>query len=322
MRWFFLLALSTLSFLGAHTPRSLSWNSADGIFDVGPTQYVTDDAGDTMAVWQVFNGNHTVLQFAYKQVGHAWQVPGDPADPRNVISPFFYSIIDWQVVMDRHGNAAIVWRIFNGTKVVVQAIYRPKGDHTRFSHPGDPIDEIHFLNNYLYPVAALPQIGIGNGRVTILWKVFNGYNNVLQVSTKVPGKPFTRPGNPTQQKNIINYLSLQQNRFDITTQPLFFVDNLGDAIVAWQIITDQGITAVQAVTKFDGHHFEIAGNPNNQHNILSPRIYSIRSLESASIGAGNAVVYWKRISQVTGNLILQAAFKRKGGQWQRPEFDQ
>lgn len=310
--------------LAAAVPRTLSFNSAPQYFNVGPTRYAIDDAGDTIAVWSVFNGSNTVLQFAFKPVGGDWQTPGDPRNQANVISYLYSSVIDWTMAMDREGNTVVIWRVNNGSITVVQAVYRPVNG--TFSAAGDPRLPQNFLNHYLYGIGTLPQVGIGAGHVTILWTVNNGYNNVIQASLKAPGGPFSQPGIPSDANNILNYLWFRPGQFNITTTPILFVDKEGNAIVAWQInnkIDGGSNLVVQAVTRNAGSAFVVgnneARNPQLQANILSPRIYSISSLESALIGSGNSVVYWKRVDQVTRNLILQAAYKPKNGVWGKPE---
>lgn len=327
MRVFLFALLFSLPLFGQTTPQSLSFNVAPGIFNVGPTQFVTDDAGNVLVVWSVDNGQNTVLQFAYKPVLGDWQIPGDPRLSNNVISPFFYSVVDWTVAMDREGNAVVVWRIDNrSTGIVVQAIYRPLGNFSSFTDAGDPRVLDNFLNNYLYEVDALPQVGIGDGNVSILWRVFNGFNNVLQASIG-SGGTFSRPGLPTIQANILNYLSFRPGVFDITNPAELIVDFDGNAIVAWQLNNQVVPTVqldnqvVQAVIRAAGGAFEIAGNPQQQVNILSPRIYSINQIENVTINSGNASVSWERTDvRVTENLILQSAFRPLGGPWQKPEL--
>ncbi len=304
------------------TPKSLSFNSTQGLFNVGPTQYVTDDAGNTLAVWSVNNGRNIVLQSAYKPIGGDWQVPGSPLVPDQVVSYYYRDVIDWTVAMDREGNAVLIWRIFNGSRVVVQTNYRAFGGS--FSIARDPLFHANFLNDYRYSIASLPQVGIGNGNAVILWIVNNGWNNVLQASTKSAATSFTQPGDPTLASNILNFLTYSTGRFNITTTPLFFVDKDGNAIVTWQLnnrVIGPSVQVVQAVTKFVGGAFQIAGDPQNQDNILSPVNFSISSLEEATIGSGNATVLWKRVDQVTRNFILQAAFKPINDVWQKPPLN-
>ena len=175
-------------------------------------------------------------------------------------------------------------------------------------------------------------MGIGAGHVTILWKVknsinINNSNNVIQASLKAPGGNFSQPGIPNDANNILNFLSFQVGRLNITTVPILFVDKDGNAIVAWPINNEccgRNNQVVQAVTRNAGAAFAVRENkfrePTLQDSILSPRIYSVDSLEQASIGSGNSTVLWKRNDQVTGNLILQAAYKPNGGAWQKPEL--
>ncbi|NGX54853.1 MAG: hypothetical protein KR126chlam2_00473 [Chlamydiae bacterium] len=316
----FLLFIST-PLMGA-TPKSLSFNSTQGLFNVGPTQYVTDDAGNTLAVWSVNNGRNIILQAAYKPIGSDWQVSGSPLDPSQSVSYFYGSVIDWTVEMDREGNVVVIWRIFNGSKIVVQVNYRAIGGS--FSTAGDPRFQANFLNDYRYSITSLPQVGIGNGNAVILWFVNNGWNNVLQASTKSAATGFSQPGDPTLPSNVLNFLTYQTGRFNITTTPLFFVDKDGNAIVTWQLnnrVIGPQVQVVQAVTKFVGASFEIAGDPQRQENILSPVNFSISSLEESTIGSGNATVFWKRVDQTTRNLILQAAFKPINGVWEKPPLN-
>lgn len=308
--------------LWAATPLSLSFDTAPNFFNIGPTQYATDDAGNAIAVWSVNNGQNVVLQFAYKPVGSDWQIPGDPRNPTQVISPFFFSVIDWTLAMDRQGNAVVVWRINNGTTIVVQAIYREAGSAKPFSPANDPLFQDNFLNYRFFNITTLPQVAIGDGKTTILWTVNNGFNTVIQASNG-SGNVFSHPGNPTEANNILNYISFQPGQFNINTTPLLSVDKDGNAIVAWQIFNDSQLV-VQAVTKIINNNifgFEPpAGNPLQQNNILSPRLYSISSLQAVTIGNGNATVFWNRLDPLRGNnLILQAAFKPSGGLWQKPE---
>ena len=322
MRLLILLLLIVTPLMGA-TPKSLSFSSASGLFNVGPTQYVTDDAGNTLAVWSVNNGSNTILQSAYKPIGGDWQVPLSPRDPSQAVSYYYGNVIDWTVAMDREGNAVVIWRIFNGNQTVVQANYRALGGS--FSTVGDPRFPANFLNDYRFSITSLPQVGIGNGNAVILWMVNNGWNNVIQASTKSAGTGFSQPGDPTDPSKVLNFLTYQRGRYNISDTPLFFVDKDGNAIVAWQLnnrlLGPSPVEVVQAVTKFVGGAFEIAGDPQRQENILSPVNYSISSLEEATIGSGNATVLWQRVDQTTRNLILQAAFKPINGVWEKPPLN-
>ncbi len=306
MKRYFLLLVILIVSRGeaALTPRAnspFSTTISPTGFTVLNVQFAMDNAGNVVAAWSVNNRSNVVVQAAFKPVGGPWQLPGVPTQQENIITPLRFTATNFQLAGDDQGNAVIVWQVFNGRNVVIQAAYKPFG--APWQTPGSPIFQSNVLSFFGFNVSVPPTVAIANANVLIAWQIFNDTNTVAQASFRpnAIGSRFSQPGTPRNQDNVLSPF-----RFNITSQPAADVDNDGNCVVAWEIF-NRSNTVIQAVLKNGGLPFQIAEDPRNQANILSPLRFNSVNGPQVNIESGNVVVLWTLFDGLT--TVLQASYK-------------
>ena len=127
-----------------------------------------DARGDAVAVWETWVEHSLFLWTAYKPAGKSWNMPVQ-------LSPFELDGNEegkWDVVMDRHGDAAVVWVTEAGIvpyrggrfeTAAVEAAVMPHG-----SGNWGPVERLSLPGAI---VSANPSLVIdATGRVTVLWQ--------------------------------------------------------------------------------------------------------------------------------------------------------
>lgn len=313
MKYLLALLLSCSSLLALnstiHTPNSLVYRGFSGYDE----QFAMDNKGNILATWLVFNGRNTVLQSAFKPFDGPWEVPGRPDIQENVISFFGFEVDKYQLLGDPQGNFLMVWLIFNGRNNVIQAAYKPAGKP--FVGPGDPRFQQNILSFLFSEVESDPIAAISSGNVVIAWQTFSTRNNtrVVQAVYRTATMPFVPAENPFFPENNIS-----PDGFTVDVLPVVDVDDLGNAIVAWEVF-NRTRNVVQAITRTPTTPFGTAQDPRIQDNILSLLHLNLEESPRAVIESGNALVIWEAYQQNV--LLVQTAFKPAGGLFQIPAFN-
>jgi hypothetical protein len=102
----------------ATMPAGGSWSSPQDLSAAGQNAndpfVAVDGQGDTVASWYRFNGTNSIVQAATMPAGGGWGAAQD-------LSATGQNAFDARVALDAQGNAAAVWRRFDGTHYIVQA---------------------------------------------------------------------------------------------------------------------------------------------------------------------------------------------------------
>jgi hypothetical protein len=191
----------------------------------GFPQIAVDSVGNATVVWHRANGPNLIIQSSSKPFGGPWQAtPDDLSLPgQNAGLP--------QIGVDSSGNATVVWFRYNGTNYIVQSSSKPFGGPWQvtpdnLSLPGQD--------------ASNPQIGVdGYGNVTAVWQRSNGFNDIIQASTKPFGGLWQ--STPDDLSQIGNNAFAQQIAVDIS----------GNATAVWSRSNGTN-SIIQASTRFFG----------------------------------------------------------------------
>ena len=145
-------------------------------------QIAMDAAGDAVAVWTWYDGQHTRIQSATRNTGSSSFGPVQTVSVSNKDA----SIPD--VAVDPNGEAYAVWVRFEGTKAVIQAAVKPGG--------GSFGPEATISDPTLYSYE--PQIAVNAGGVaTAVWTVFPTGNSFIQSTHRVTFSGYVRPRGAT-----------------------------------------------------------------------------------------------------------------------------
>lgn len=321
-------------------------------------QYAIDDNGNATVAWLINNGQNTVLQAGYKPVNGPWQlcgqpaqigVPGTPTLQINCLSPLGFNVLAYQLVMDRLGNAALVWQVLNGTSYVIQASYKPAGRGWFYcSTTPDPTQQIYVLSSITPGIDYTPpSVAIGRGTAVIVWQINAPrhplLNTVVQAAYTNPtfvsqyqtlnlaspwqspgsGGPALIPGSPFLQSSALSYFG-----YNVPAPPAVDVDDItGTAVVAWKVFNNTNYV-VQAVLRplstpagLPITAWPAALIPNTQNNILTNILPGYNVAQSSnpqvSIENNNTIVFWRLIQNLTRTTsynYLQAAYNN-GVSW-------
>jgi hypothetical protein len=115
-------------------------------------------------VWIRSNGANTIIQGAVRPTGGAWQ-------PAVNLSADGESAFEPQVAVDAAGNAATVWKRYDGTRWLIQAATRPASGawqpEVNLSAEGQSASE---------PEVALDR----RGDAVAVWEHYDGSNGIIQ----------------------------------------------------------------------------------------------------------------------------------------------
>ncbi|MGA8352873.1 MAG: choice-of-anchor Q domain-containing protein [Solirubrobacteraceae bacterium] len=193
-----------------------------------------------------------------------------------------------QVAMDAAGDAIAVWARFNGINDVVQAAVRPAGGSwgspATLSEAGQEASEPHVAVD-------------AAGDATVVWRRFNGSNDVVQAAVRPAGEPWGTPTTLSEAGQEAH-------------APEVAVDPTGQAIAVW--IRDDVVQAA----------FKPAGGPWAKSATVSQTGQDASEPQVAVDATGDATVVWTRyIGQSSGGMskyAVQAAVKPTGATWEAP----
>lgn len=146
------------------SPDSLSRPDQDAHY----ARIAIDTNGTITTVWNGFNGHNWTIQSSTKVFGGSWSTP-------ETLSQVDQDADLPKIVVDAHGRATAIWRIYDGTDWIIQASTKPFGGSwttaDNLSRGGQ---------------AEEAQIAIDPlGNITVVWCKKEGSNYTIQASTNV-----------------------------------------------------------------------------------------------------------------------------------------
>jgi hypothetical protein len=254
------------------TPRDLS---APGQNTANP-QVGLDDRGDTIAVWDRFDGSNEIVQAAVRPAATgAWQTPQDLSSAgQNAIVP--------RLSVDGQGDAVAVWQRFDGTHAIVQAAARQAD-----AGFGAAQDLSAAGQDAFQPDVALDR----QGDAIAIWERSDGTNFIVQTATR------TAADAAWQTPQAVS--AAGQNAFE----PQVAVDGQGDATAIWVRADGKNDIVQAAVRRAATASWETPQDLSAAgQNAISPDV--------AVDGQGTAVAVWDRFDG--SNDIVQAAVRPAG----------
>lgn len=247
--------------------------------DGSQAQVASDSAGNLTAVWRRFDSGGSVIQTSTRSITTGeWS-------PARTLSQAGQDALVPDIAVDASGNAVVLWRRFDDTSYVIQAVTRTS------QGTWGTIKTISDTNGNAYE----PDIAIdAGGRAVAVWRRFDGANHIIQSSS--------RPANGEWEAPV----NLSQGGAD-SYFPHVAVDPSGNAAAVWR--------------RFDGSNFVVqvanrtAGQPWSGSTPLSQTGQDAFGPTISVAGNGDAVAVWRRSDG--RNMVIQAA-SRTGSQgpWQ------
>ncbi len=129
--------------------------------------------GATTVVWSRNNGADSIVQARTRAAGS-----GTFGGAENM-SATLQNAGDPQVAVGVDGATTVVWTRWNGVNDIVQASTRPAGSGTFGA-----VEDLSALGRSAYS----PQVAVAvDGATTVVWNRWNGFNNIIQASTRPAG---------------------------------------------------------------------------------------------------------------------------------------
>jgi hypothetical protein len=155
----FAVALVAFPSTAFGTPQFLSAaNVSDPGQDGFEPQVAVDGSGNAVAVWTRSDGTNFRIQSSNRTPNGAWSVPQTVSDPGQAASTP-------KLAIDSAGNALTAWTRFDGTKLRIQASYRPAGGSF-----ATPVTVSASGQDASEPAVAMD----GNGKGIVVWERFDG----------------------------------------------------------------------------------------------------------------------------------------------------
>ena len=106
---------------GSEKPLGADWQMPMDLSEAGQNSseplIAVDGPGDTVAIWQRYNGTDDIIQSSTRPAGGAWHAPIDLSEGGQDAS-------EPHLALDGSGNALAVWSRSNGTNTIIQAAAR------------------------------------------------------------------------------------------------------------------------------------------------------------------------------------------------------
>jgi hypothetical protein len=239
-----------------------------------------DPQGNTVAVWERFDGTTYIVQSAVRPAGGVWQAPVDLSVAGQ------YAEVP-QLALDPQGNAVAVWTRRNGTNFIIQSASRPAGGVWQA-----PVDLSLAGGN-----ASNPQVAVDpQGNAVAVWFRSNATNYIIQAAARPAGGVWQAP---------VDLSVAGQNAYD----PQVALDSQGNAVAVWERSNGSNFIIQSA--------WHAAGSAVWSGAVdLSGAGQSASSPQVAFAPLGNAVAVWHRYNGA--NWIIQSAADPVGGPWQAP----
>lgn len=148
-----------------------AWQTPVDLSEAGQSAYVPsvamDSAGDALAMWDLYSGEHRVVQVAARPGGGEWQAPVDlSAADEDAYSP--------ALAMDSEGDAVAAWELQSGSSWTVQSAVKPHGGEWQAPIAVSAATEYGEL---------FPQVAIdSHGDALAAWELDNGTSYLVQAA--------------------------------------------------------------------------------------------------------------------------------------------
>ena len=242
-----------------------------------------DSEGNATAVWDRWNGSHTVVESAFRPAGQTWGAPEDLSEPElaGEFPPGAHDADAPQVVVDRNGNLTVIWERNAWPKTIIQSVSRaPDGAWT------EPVD----IGEMNQAANSEPWLAVDwEGNNTAVWK----QGEVIMSSFRPFAGEWQEPVPLSEGESF-------------TTQAA--MDARGDATAVWM--------------HYDGSHYvvESAYRPEQGEWEAATRVSQpgeeAGNPHVAIDAKGDALVVWT--GQYGDQERLRAAYRSTGGSWSEP----
>jgi hypothetical protein len=273
----------TASIHSAVLPSGGQWSTSERISIPGHNsrlpQLAVDANGNSVAMWEHFDGSQFVVQATTRPSGGLWSTPVKVADAGSELK-------QPQVAFDSAGHAIAVWVGSNETNNVIQSATLPFGG--QWSAPMDvSIADQDSINPHM---AVDP-----NGHVVAVWMAYQQGQYTIQAATLSLGESWSQP---------VCLAGLGQQ----ASRPQVAVDPVGNAIAIWSRLIDSKRVIQAARLPFKGEWSVPLNVSASDQDSQNPQI--------AIDPAGNAVAVWVEWSEQES--IVQAATLPFEGHWSAP----
>lgn len=240
-------------------------------------QIGVDTAGNSVAIWQEFDGVNTNIQAAILPIGGSWSTPV-------TISSSVGSNIDAipQIAVDPAGNAVAVWEeLTAGSSTVKAATLAFGGSWTT------PVD----ISVPVSDSSQIPQVAVDSaGNAVDVWARFDGSNVIIQSASLPFGGSWTSP---------VDISTTGQDAFS----PQVSLDSSGNAVAIWAGV-GIGLDTIQAATLPFGGSWSASVTLSGT-SAAGPQV--------AVDPAGNSVAVWT--INIGADFFIQAATLPFAGSW-------
>lgn len=243
------------------------------------SQISTDASGNTVGIWQEFDGTNTNIQAATFPKGGVWSSPvtiSSALGNNNLAPP--------QVVVNSSGYAVAVWEELNGTSVVRAATMQ---FGTSWSAPLD-------ISKSGSDSSQIPQVAVDSaGNAVAVWSRNNGSFTIIQAASLPFGGKWS---------TSVDISPTNKDSFG----PQVGVDASGNAVAVWTEVVNQ---IIQGATLPFGGSWTVPVNISSASDLSNVPILAVDPI-------GNAVATWTALSG--GNFFIQASTLPSGGNWSLP----
>jgi hypothetical protein len=244
-----------------------------------------DAAGDTVAIWDRFNGSNEIVQASTRLASSgSWQTPVN-------LSEAGHSAAAASLAVNSSGDAVAVWRWSSGTNEITQAAFRQGANGSWQT----PVDVSAAGGNAFNATAAIDSAG----DAVALWQRYNGTRYVIQAAV--------RPNSTGvwQTPVTINEATSE------TSAPQLAMNAGGEAVAVWDQLIG-GHQLVQAATlQAPGGSWQTPVN-------LSEAGWNSFVPEVAISSGGEAAVVWRRTNGPNGEFVQASVRPVSTGTWQAP----
>jgi PKD domain len=255
--------------------------------NTGAPHVVLDAQGNATAVWGAWNGEHGVIESAYRPAGEGWQAPVVISDvgEETVLLAGERSADYPTIAVDANGAVTVVWERGTGSdETVIQSTSRDPGGAW-----GTPVDI-----SYPAPTASTeePRVGVdADGEATAVWK----HSGVLQSADRPAGGSWQMP------------VDISEAGHEALT-PQAAVDAAGDATAVW-MIQEGGLLVART-------SYRPAGSGWRTPEALSAQGEEGGDPQIALDAHGDALAVWTK--DVGYDNIVRGSYRPASGAWQGP----
>ena len=299
-------------------------------FCLNQPDLVVDSAGNATAIWQSYDGCHTIIQSATLPFQGNWSLS-------DTISSKEIDAQSPQIAADSFGNAVAAWNIFDGNNSIIQVASRAPllgwSEAQNISGAGNNASSVQIAMN---------DSGLTSSAVAV-WSRFNGNNFIIQSATYpwnggwstvenistsgqdalIPNVSIDPSGNVVaiwSGFDGANFLVDSAERlYEQSWSSSSLISLLGENSLAANVATDSAGNALASWNGFDGANYVVniaerpfGGNWSAQVELSSSGQDAFSPQVAMSPG-GNAVAIWIRFNG--SHYIAQLSTKSSGDSW-------